>query len=281
MDESALQYQLELYQQPGLHLPKADAQKLRKELLVLGSICLKPLPDYQVFSSDPAALDDKIIVTAHVSIGDERRLVGFTSAVVLDLQLVEVEGPVLHGGLTVIEQSHRKNGLVVQLWARLFVDIVSRQQKRIWITNLSGLPSMLAVFNNFTQNTYPSPKHPVPTKIHQEIAQAVSFMHRSKMLIASSALFDSKNFVFRGSNDFEKGRCFRKSNSVRQNGSPMSDTAHEYYADLVQEDEGDEVLQVGIIEWEQVKCMIQLGRFNSYREAANQVISRREVILLN
>lgn len=259
----AIGYDFTLYYRPGLTLSKEDLRILSKEIHRLGSVCLDPLPLYQVFSLDPAAFDDKVIVTAHQTVGLERQLVGFTSAVILNLNIDGIEDPVIHGGLTVIDPLNRQNGLPVQLFARLFMDTVKRYRRRVWLTSISELPKTLVHFYTFVQNLYPSPDLEIPSKTHLMIAKNISDNHRSKMLISSSAIFEEDTFVFRGSNSADDARCFRK--NLKDPGSlHLNKVANEFYQGLLRDSQGDEVLQVGYIEWEHVQRYLKMERFRDY-----------------
>ena len=148
-------YLFQLYHRPGLSLGEDELATLKKELHTLGSTCLKPLPNYQVFSSSPDAFNDKIIVTAYTKNGSQKRLVGFTSAVLLEINIEHVKHPVLHGGLTLVAPSDRQSGLPVQMFRRLFGEVVERYDDRVWVTSVSEMPRMLVHFCNFRPECVP------------------------------------------------------------------------------------------------------------------------------
>ncbi|KAH8807466.1 hypothetical protein F5884DRAFT_880559 [Xylogone sp. PMI_703] len=263
-------YHFRLHYRPGQTLSRESLDALKKEIHALGSACLHPLPLYQVFSPDPTAFDDKIIITAHQRIGDQKRLIAFTSAVLLDLNIEGVDDPVVHGGLTVIDPSQRQHGLPVQLFARLYVDLLQRYDRKIiWSTSISELPRTLVHFYTFVKDVYPSPDLPIPSEIQLKIARTISEHHRSKMLIASSAIFEEDTFVFRGSNSAEEAKCFRKKPNDKSY-LHLNKVANEFYRDRLREDMGDEVLQVGCMELEHALKGLQGERFQKYREEAEK-----------
>ncbi|KAK4938075.1 hypothetical protein LTR10_021396 [Elasticomyces elasticus] len=255
-----MDYHYELLRQPGLHLSNHEQASLKQDLRSLGTLCLHPLPNYQVFSDDPGSFDDKIVVTAHRINGTKRQLVGFVATVLLDISFEGVESPVLHGGLTVVHPAHRQQGLPVALFARCFVDAVTCREGTIWVTNLSGLPRTLSHFYAFVDNVFPAPSRRTPSPEHVQVARTIAERHRSKLLIASSATFDEGSFTFRGSNASEEALAFRKSEDDAS-FAHANKTASDFYHSLLRDGSGDEVLQVGTISRTHLMQFLEQKRF--------------------
>lgn len=248
-----------LHDRPGLSFRSGEKPNLVEELRGLASISLNPIPDYQCFSSSPDALDDKIIITAHkkvqkkdgagMALAEKGDLLAFTSAVMLHIPGLDDEGgEVLHTGLTVVDPSIRRQGLLVQLFMRLLLHICAGKSPtdRVWITSLAEIPNSLVHVAKFMADVYPSPSVPCPSDTHLLIARAVARDHRKKMLISPTAILDEENFVFRGSNDTKDGRVFLKDSEDPQYWH-RDQVANDFYRALL-ERKGDEVLQVGYID---------------------------------
>jgi hypothetical protein len=243
-----------IHDRPGLKLTLSENVSLVKELRGLASLSLNPLPNYQCFSRSPRALDDKIIITAHKKIEKDNRvggadvteqgdLVAFTSAVLLPIQGLDEGGEVFHTGLTVVDPSIRRQGLLVQLFMRLLIHILTGRSPtdRIWITSLSEIPNSLVHVTTFMAEVFPSPSVACPSETHLLIARAIDRDHREKMLISPTATFEEGKFVFRGSNNSEEGRVFLKDANDPQYWH-RNRLANDFYRALLK-NTGDEVLQ--------------------------------------
>jgi hypothetical protein len=246
-----------LHDRPGLYFNEEEKAKFVEELRALASLSLSPLPNYQCFSSSPDSLNDKIIITAHQKSerndGSDRTavkgdLVAFTSAVMLQIHGLEyAREEVFHTGLTVVDPSIRRQGLLVQLFMRLLLHICAEKEPtdRVWVTSLAEIPNSLVHVATFMAEVFPSPQVLRPSGMHLLIARAIAKEHRNKMLISPTAVFDEENFVFQGSNDTEEGRVFLKDADDPQYWH-RNKAANDYYRSLLR-NKGDEVLQVSNI----------------------------------
>jgi hypothetical protein len=238
-------YDYRILFKPGFTLSENDQLVLRDELCALGSLSIRPLPDYQVFSTKESCLDDKLIVAAYTKTKNARQLVAFTSAVLLDIGQPENRDTIVHCGLTVVHPQHRGRNLVIHLFAHLFMDVVTRWDGPVWLSNLSARSDLLGLFHTFVQDVYPAPNQERPTSQHVEIANAIDTSHRNQMLISATALFDGDRFVFQGSNSDAQAEGFL--HKARPVSSSSGSVVNVYYAYLIHSDR-DEVLQVGFLD---------------------------------
>lgn len=263
------EYTYKTYDRPGLYLTPDQKAALTESLRALGRESLSPLPDYQVFSSAPSNLDDKIIITAHTSIpsSSAKRLVAFTSAHTLEIP--GFDNPVVNAGLTVVSADVRAQGFLVQLFINLFAVLRRRfSGQKIWLISVAEVPKSLVLFSQFVADVYPSPHYPhaAPTAEHLFIARAVSEAHRDKMLISPQAVWDEENFVMRGSNLSEEGKCFMKDVDDRRYWH-RDMKANDFYRKRFRKMMGDEVLQVGWIDDEWLGKQITKKRFEGHQLA--------------
>ena len=130
-EERAASMPGEVGMDPGLHLPLSQQAALRAELREIAQAALFPVPDYQCLSSSRNALDDKLIVVAYTGSKDDdeaneqtdpRHAVAFASAVYLDVPTIELA--VIHTGLTVAVPSLQRTGILAQLYAQLFLNVM-------------------------------------------------------------------------------------------------------------------------------------------------------------
>jgi hypothetical protein len=251
-----------IHDRPGLKYPPAKTTKLVDELRQFASLSLNPLPSYQIFSN----ADDKVVVTAHIKkpIGDGLELLAFTSAVMIPIpELPQDEREVLHTGLTVVAPELRRKGMLGHLFARLIVHVYStrRPNSRLWVTCLAEVPNSLVHIATFFSDVFPSPSKTSPGETDLLIGRTIDREHRSKMLISPSAVFDEKNFVFRGSNGMEgePGQVFVKDVNDSQYWH-RDRVANDFYRTLLQ-GEGDEVFQVAYIDGKKIAASLKaLGR---------------------
>ncbi|KAH8660520.1 hypothetical protein BX600DRAFT_438734 [Xylariales sp. PMI_506] len=255
------QWEVEVIDRPGINLSVVERDALQSELRELGSICLNPLPNYQVFERESGnALDDKIVVVARA----EEGLVAFVSTIVLTIE--GLEKPVIHTGLTVIHPSYRKSGVMQDMFANLFFYLLASNPEGVWCTTLAEVISSLAQMALYTTKAFPSPqwleRHPSgkPSPTHLRIARAVSREHRNKLMISPQAAFDETTFVFRSSNDSAGGKAFWKDVD-----DPIfwhrDRELSAFFRKLFRRHKGDEVLQVSYLTLEHLDQFLRSPRY--------------------
>ncbi|KAK8009325.1 hypothetical protein PG991_011876 [Apiospora marii] len=250
-------YECEVLDQPGGLLSTAALAELHSSLRALGSHCLHPLPDYQVFSTDlTAAFANKVIVVAR----HNGEVVGFVSAVHLLSTFEKLQHPVVHTGLTCVHPDHqrRRGGLKQQMYGHLFLHLLSRPDHRrgFWVTTVTDIVSSLVDMSRVSIRNFPSPPSlrasisdgGGPSEEHLLIARDFSARHRREALVASTAEFDERAFLFRGSNDHLAAVAFRKDIDDRGRYWHRDRAASEFYRGLIRPGTGDEVLLVGFID---------------------------------
>ncbi|KAJ7472362.1 hypothetical protein B0H11DRAFT_2038738 [Mycena galericulata] len=266
------------YNKPGLHLTLAEQTELRRELLEVAQASLNPVPDYQCLSSRPDALDDKLIVVAYADTEDDeenqeptpsQRAVAFTSAIYLDVP--SVDHVVMHSGLTVAVPSLRRTGIMAELFAQLFANLMPLHATGMWVTTLAALLSSLVQSEKVLYKTHPCPperhgkqkQSPKPLREHLEIACAIDKRYRAELLISPAAVFDEEFFVFRDSVDWDAAVCFQKDvNDVKFWHRDKS--ANQFFRGLMRAGKGDEVLLVGFMDadriWEAFEQKLQKSK---------------------
>ncbi|KAJ7621258.1 hypothetical protein FB45DRAFT_928806 [Roridomyces roridus] len=249
------------YNRPGLTLSSSEQELLRRDLLSVARAGLNPVPDYQCLSSRPDALDDKLILLAYSGDEDDEpsphgsQPVAFTSAVYLTVPDLPDGRAVLHTGLTVSSPSLQRTGIMAQLFAQLFANVIPLHPNGLWVTTLAAVLSSLVQSEKVFGKTYPrvprgkkSLRKALPE--HLTIARTISLRHREALLISPMATFDESTFVFRGSLDFTAAAPFRKDvDDVRF--WHRDEEATDFFRGLMRKGKGDEVLLVGFVDADQ------------------------------
>ncbi|KAI0011553.1 hypothetical protein F4779DRAFT_572204 [Xylariaceae sp. FL0662B] len=255
-------YTYEILDQPGRELPEQGLKELQASLRELGALCLNPLPEYQVFSMDlSAAFDDKILVLARQA----DRLIGFVSAVILGTP--KLEHPVIHSGLTCIHPEHQRfHGVLQQLFGNLFLHLLTKHPAGVWMTTVTDIVSSLVHMNKYSIHNFPSPyweaehQSAEPSAVHLRIAREFNARHRHKVLVAPTASFDERNFVFRGSSNHLEAAGFGKDIDDRKHWHRDRETSV-FYRGLLRPGAGDEVLLVGFLDPGHLKTITRGERF--------------------
>ncbi|KAF3016407.1 hypothetical protein E8E14_002100 [Neopestalotiopsis sp. 37M] len=256
-------YEIKVFDRPGRQWTDETISQLQDELRQLGSLCLNPLPEYQMFDkSSRRALDDKLIATAR----ENGKIIAAVSAVWL--YIPGLQQLILHTGLTLVHPQYRKSGVNIQLFATQWLYVLRLYPKGIWLSTLAEVVSSLVHITKFTMNAYPSPQwsHDNPTgdpsSTHLQIARAISAMHREKMLISPNAVFDEHAFVFRGSNASDQGSAFNKDIDDKTYWH-RDIQASRFFRSLLRPHAGDEVLQISFLDPVHARRVLQGQRFAS------------------
>ena len=260
-------------------LPPSKRTQLVHDLRALASTCLSPVPNYQCLSHSPNALDDKLIVVMHPAAAPHR-VVAFVSAVYLSIALAPGGTPttVLHTGLTCVAPGSRRQGLLAPLFLRLFGHLRAQPgfASGLWLTSLAEVASSLGSIAQYAADVFPAPGCARPSATHLCIADAVAGRYRDAMLIAPEARFDRKRFVFKGSNP--SGSCFRKdTEDTRYHHRDRK--VNEYYRELLGRNEGNEVLQVGFLDWERVFGMVD--KIRGIESRMRERVSRNFLVIVS
>lgn len=242
------------------------------ELRTLGNICLRPLPNYQVFANSSSALDNKIIITAHANrkVGPEEvvgELIAFAFAVFITI--LSIEGDVIHTRLTAISPSVRRKGLLVPFFMRALLHVYSEREptERLWTTSLAEVPNSLVHISTFMADVFPSPSSSGPSDTHLLIARAIDRDNRDKMLISSTVFFNIDRFVIMGSRDTDEGRIFMKDIDDLQYWHWNREIS-DWYRGLFHNLKDDGVLQIDYLDGKQIeKIALVLGRQRIKKEA--------------
>lgn len=257
----------ELHDREGGDWTDDQKSQLSQELRTFASTCLFPLPDYNCLSSNfSTAFDDKIIAIARSS--TTREIMGFTSAVFLKGFNDKSVPFVLHTGLTCVSENLRRQNLTIFLFYHIFYHLCYSYPEGFWLSNLAGITSSLGSISRYGTSVYPSPSLPTPSPMHRLIAKTIDLCHRDKMLVSSSAVFDSERFVFLGSN--QPGSCFYKDRDDVRYADRQS-TINEFYRKLLRKNGGDEVLQVAFVNSEQLVDSRYESRFEKLEDRKSKL----------
>ena len=231
-------FTIDLFTRPGLTLDQERLDTLLGDIRQIAAACFHTVPNYQVMAGTRQALSDKLITIARDQSGNP---MGFCSMVFLEVPQI---GTVLHLGLTCVHPEARGRRLTHQLVKKALTRYLFRHNPfgRVWISNCAAVLSSLGnVALNFEQ-VFPSPltdRRPSPE--HLMIARAIDRLFRDKMYIPAHATLDEDRFVFRGS---VRDTVFHKERNDlsfhhRKTG------INRFYANMMNFEQGDEVLQIG------------------------------------
>ncbi|WDP91685.1 MAG: hypothetical protein HUN04_19045 [Desulfobacter sp.] len=232
-------FQIKVFQEPGRFLDDNAFSELAGRIREIAASCFTSLPPYQAMLGTREALADKLISIAVD--GETGMPLGFCSMVFLE---VEGVGRVLHLGLTCVRPEARGRRLTHFLVKKALTGYLLKQNPfgKIWISNCAAVLSSLGNVAMHFEKVYPSPfysRGPGPT--HLKIARAIDAGFREKMYILEDAVLDEKSFIFRGS---VRNTVFHKKRDDlafhhRKNG------LNRFYDNLMNFENGDEVLQIG------------------------------------
>jgi GNAT superfamily N-acetyltransferase len=231
-------YRLEYLERPGKYWSKNQADAFVEELRNVAATCFDEVPLYQVLSGKREDLEKVVVVTARNS---EGRIQAFCSSVLLDVENV---GTVLHLGLTCVHPEARGGGFTKRLLSKLLGSylMANAPLRGTYVSNVACVLSSLGNVAMHFEDIYPSPfVKSKPSAEQLAIAKAISDNYRDEIAINDNAQFDGDAFVFRGS---VKNTPFQKSADDRRYFHRDPELTN-YYRDIMNFDEGDEVLQVG------------------------------------
>jgi hypothetical protein len=213
---------------------------LVKKLREVAGTCFDEVPPYQVMTGTRQELSDKVLSVAW---RPDNRIAGFCSTVLLPVKNV---GEVLHLGLTCVRPEDRSSGLTHLLTKKAVAGYLVRHKPlgRLWVSNCAAVLSSLGNVVLHFENVYPSPMaHVKPTANHHRIARAIADDYRDKIFIHSNSVFDERRFVFHGS---VKDTVFQKAEEDKR-FHHRNGILNGYYRNLMDFDNGDEVLQIGYV----------------------------------
>ncbi len=224
---------------PGLNYSDLELNELHEEILDVAKVCLDEIPDYQCLSGKREEYSRLIISVARDPQG---KMLGFCSSYILDGGKI---GNILHLGLTCVTPAARRMGLTHKLTTKVVVNYLVNYSffKPTWITNVACVLSSLGNVALHFDDVYPSPFMEEPTEEHREIAKLIDQKYRKELYINKEATFDEEHFVFERS---VSGTMFEKSETDSKFYHRDQDLTH-FYMDLIDFQNGDEVLQIGKI----------------------------------
>ena len=228
---------IEIYDRPGRYLNQVELDALITDLRSVASECLDELPDYQCLSGRREEFERLIIA---VSRSKDGKMLGFCSSYILD---AGAHGQVLHLGLTCVLPLARRMGLTHKLTSKVVTTYLLRYSlfKESWISNVACVLSSLGNVALHFDEVYPSPYSVSPSSQHLSIARLINEQYRNELYIRSEAKFNEKNFIFEESvlgNQFQKSEMDKR---YHHRSKKLTD----FYADLMDFQRGDEVLQIG------------------------------------
>jgi hypothetical protein len=258
-----MNFVIEAYQEPGRILPDESIDDLARDIREIAGDCFHELPEYQALVGTRKALSDKLIALAKDENGTPQ---GFCSMVFLDIKDV---GRILHLGLTCVRPEARGKRLTHLLIKKALTGYLFKQNPfgKTWISNCAGVLSSLGNVAMHFEQVYPSPFYAGrPGTTHLKIARAINDQFRQEMYILQDAVLDERKFVFRGS---VKDTVFHKEKNDliyhhRKSG------LNRFYANMMNFEQGDEVLQIGYFR------MISLIKYILRRRRVKQINRQQE-----
>lgn len=235
----ARKIKFEYLQRPGLYWTQEQLKSNVSEFRELAQNCLDEIPDYQCLRYCKENLSRVVMVTARDA--KTKKLLGICSSLLLD---IPTKPNALHLGLTLVHTDARSLGLTHKLTSKLLMNYLVRNSltRPIWVTNVACVISSLGNVALHFENVFPSPSnHAKPTVDQIEIAKVIDKNYRDDIYIDMKADFNPNTFIFEKS---VLGTMWQKSASdTRYHHRKKKIT--EFYANYMDFERGDEVLQVG------------------------------------
>ncbi|MGB4269675.1 MAG: hypothetical protein WBK20_10895 [Spirochaetota bacterium] len=230
-------YRFEVLHKPGTYMTDYEIKKLVDNIRQVAATAFDPIPEYQSMRGTREDLSDKIIALAW----DKNILAGFASTVELYIPTI---GNILHLGLTVVRPEYRSKSLTHYLMQKAITSYIITNAiffDKLWIANCAAVLSSLVNVALHFENVYPSPQKVKYTDQHKIIAETINVLYRDKLYINPDSIFDKQYHIFKGS---VKGTVFQK-NAHDTSYYHRNQLFNDYYKNIIDFDNGDEILQVG------------------------------------
>ena len=258
-----MNFTIEVYLEPGRVLSDESIDDLARDIREIAGDCFHELPEYQAIVGTRSALSDKLITLARDEHGTPQ---GFCSMVFLDIEDV---GRVLHLGLTCVRPQARGRRLTHLLVKKALTGYLFKQNPfgKIWVSNCAGVLSSLGNVAMHFEQVFPSPFNSNgPGDAHLKIARTINNRFREQMYILPDAVLDEEKFVFRGS---VKNTVFHKERDDLSYHH-RKNNLNRFYANMMNFEQGDEVLQVGYFR------MVSVVKYILRRRRVKQLNQRQE-----
>lgn len=229
----------EYYFHPGKYLTETQQKTFVNQLRSVAEQSLPGVPFYQVLTGKKEDLEKALVIVVKY----QGKIIGFSSTLVLQIPGI---GPVYHAGLVCIAPAHRNKNLLNKLFLRLMIRyfLLKMCFKKVWITNCSCVLAVLGSVELYLDKAYPAlTGAKKPSEEQLKIARFISTHYRNELAINSSAYFNEKAFVFKGS---VMSTCFHKDIADTE-FYHRSKRLNDFYLGLINFKNGDEVLQIGTV----------------------------------
>ena len=235
-------HRIRIFDRPGLTLPDAERQALRRDL---SDLALKVEPrgalDYGVFLDDAQVWSEVVLTLIHDR--DSGALIAFNALRWIELDHAVAETPVLHLGLAMVDPDYQSRGVSWILYGLTVVLLFLRGGLRpLKITSVSQVPAVIGRVAQSFADVYPDARGTRPRFRHLQIARAIMRNHRGVFGVGDDAWFEEDGFVIR--NAYTGGSDAMKK-SLDEAAPHRDDYVNTYCAGLLDYTRGDDVLQVG------------------------------------
>lgn len=234
-----------IYDRPGLWMPAPELARLREELTAVARAAIPGDLTYGVFRPERAPYDNRLIVVGR-HLGNQEA-VGFNAMPRLDVDLGAEKVLVLHLGLLVIHPKYQRQGFQGLLYGLgAFSSIHRIEERPIWISNVSEVPSVIGAVCDYFLDVYPSYTRapPAPPR-HRAIAEAIMAGHRHEFGAGPDAGFDPERFVIMGSYTGGSDALKKTFASAPKHRVPEANAFCERELDYGR---GDDFLQIGQVD---------------------------------
>lgn len=237
-------YSVHVYDQPALWMPYARLQNLHDALLHVARHTMDEVPTYGMFAGDYQAYRHRIVGVVYDVETNEPA--AFTAMVYLPYEAYGRRELVVHLGLTMIAQAHRKRRLQTPLQRRLFTLLLVNQRRLgVTVTNIAASPAGIGAVSDYFQNVFPTYRQDTKqTQVHRRVATQILQNFRHEFGCSQRAQLDPDTFVVRGSNQPEGGGAhqFLRTDPTSQY---RVQACNAFCAEQLDFARGDELFQVG------------------------------------
>ncbi|MCW8471344.1 hypothetical protein OQJ19_11875 [Fluoribacter gormanii] len=246
-------------------LSQEEFSILNSEIRNLALKSLGSVPEYQVFVNDYSLQQDKIIVTHRNKKGE---LNGVASAVIVKSDNVD---DYLHYGIFLVDPASRHQHIQFKLGVSIMFNYMKLypNKEKLWITNVSSVLGTLAVIDKMFLDVYPGMKLKTPRQEHAKICKDFIKGAYERCYLNPKSNFDQDEYVFKEAN---LNNCFKKKASNKQFNS-LSNSHNKFYSNLMNQDQGDAVLQIGYITKKRIYMTVLFYLYRAY--IRNLFVSRR------
>uniref|UniRef100_A0A7S0G4X7 Uncharacterized protein n=1 Tax=Rhodosorus marinus TaxID=101924 RepID=A0A7S0G4X7_9RHOD len=234
------------YDQPGRWMSETGLEDLQTWLCDVAMQSMGVIPTHALF--DRTLLRD-VMRNRVINIAfDNGKPIAFNALVYIPYG----DTPILHLGLTMIAQTHRRMRIQTSIFSKsLALPMFNLRKLSFYVTNIGASSAGIGSVSDYFLDAYPNYNEDVKcTETHLGIARFVLKHYRHEFGCSKKAVFDETTFVVHRANEADGGGT---QEFIKKDGTPVScyknQRCNDFVASRLDLTAGDELFQVGRVEF--------------------------------